>query len=93
MISVVRKLGMHRRVGREAIRNAVAVQRRKTERPAVKMAPAAALIDAIVESDRKAPRKLHHTARQIFDRISRRGSSMYSSGAGCGSMWTSAGMC
>ena len=30
------------------------------------MAPAAALIDAIVESDRKAPRKLHYTARQIL---------------------------
>ena len=33
------------------------------------MASAAALIDVILESDRKAPRKQWHTARRIFDRI------------------------
>ena len=54
---------------REAVRNAVPAQRKKTERPAVKMAAAATLIDAILESDRKAPRKQRHTARRIFDRI------------------------
>ena len=47
VIGVARKLGVHRRMVREAVRNAVPVQRKKTERPAVKMAPAAALIDAI----------------------------------------------
>ena len=36
----------------EAVRSAVPAQRKKTERPAVKMAPAVALIDAILESDR-----------------------------------------
>jgi len=51
------------------VRNAAPAQRKKTERPAVKMAPAAALIDSILESDRKAPRKQRHTARRIFDRI------------------------
>jgi hypothetical protein len=35
----------------------------------VKMAAAATLIDAILESDRKAPRKRRHMARRIFDRI------------------------
>jgi hypothetical protein len=35
----------------------------------VEMAAAATLIDAILESDRKAPRKQRHTARRIFDRI------------------------
>jgi hypothetical protein len=60
---------MHRRMVREAVRNAVPAQRKKTERPAVKMAAAAALIDAILESDRKAPQKQRHTARRIFDRI------------------------
>jgi len=44
---VARKLGVHRRMVREAVRNAVPAQRKKTERPAVKMAPAAALIDSI----------------------------------------------
>jgi hypothetical protein len=33
------------------------------------MAAAVALIDAILELDRKAPRKQRHTSRRIFDRI------------------------
>ncbi len=69
VIGVARKLGVHRRMVREAVQNAVPAQRKKTERPAVKMAPTAALIDSILESDRKAPRKQRHTARRIFDRI------------------------
>ena len=69
VIGVAPKLGVHRRMVREVVRSAVPAQRKKTERPAVKMAPAAALIDAILESDRKAPRKQRHTARRIFDRI------------------------
>lgn len=68
VIGVARKLGVHRRMVREAVRNAVPAQLKKTERPAVKMAAAATLIDAILESDRKAPRK-RHTARRIYDRI------------------------
>ena len=69
IIGVARKLGVHRRMVREAVRNAVPAQRKKTERPAVKMAAAVSLIDAILESDRKAPRKQRHTARRIYDRI------------------------
>jgi hypothetical protein len=69
IIGVARKLGVHRRMVREAVRNAVPAQRKKTERPAVKMAAAATLIDEILESDRKAARKQRHTARRIFDRI------------------------
>src|ERR1039458_3744051 len=38
VIGVARKLGVHRRMVREAVRNAVPAQRKKTERPAVKMA-------------------------------------------------------
>ena len=68
IIGVARKLGVHRRMVREAVRNAVPAQRKKTERPAVKMAAAASLIEAILESDRKAPRKQrhrgHYTKRQ-----------------------------
>jgi hypothetical protein len=33
------------------------------------MAPAVSLIEAILDSDRKAPRKQRHTARRIYDRI------------------------
>lgn len=66
---VARKLGVHRRMVREAVHSAVPARRKKTERPHVKMAPAAAFIDAVLESDRMAPRKQRHTARRIWDRI------------------------
>ena len=69
VIGVARKLGVHRRMVREAVRNAVPAQLKKTERPVVKMAPAAALIDAILELDRKAPRKQRHTSWRSYDRI------------------------
>jgi transposase len=69
VVGVARKLGVHRRMVREAVRNAVPAQRKKTERPSLKMAPAVALIDVILEGDRKAPRKQRHTSRRIFDRI------------------------
>ncbi len=68
MIGVARKLGVHRRMVRE-VRNAVPTQRKKTERPSLKMAPAVSLIDSILELDRKAPRKQRHTSRRIYDRI------------------------
>ena len=69
VIGVARKLGVHRRMVREAVRNAVPAQRKKTERPAVKMAAAVPLVEAILESDRRAPRKQRHTARRIYERI------------------------
>ena len=81
VIGVARKLGVHRRMVREAVRNAVPAQRKKTERPALKMAPAVSLIDAILESDRKAPRKQRHTARRILRSHSRRDPGMYACGA------------
>lgn len=66
---VSRKLRVHRRLVREAIQSAIPARRKKTERPQVKMAPAAEFIDAILETDRKAPRKQRHTAKRIWERI------------------------
>jgi transposase len=66
---VARKLGVHRRMVREAVHRAVPARRKKTERPRTKMVPAVAFIDAILEVDRKAPRKQRHTARRIWKRI------------------------
>jgi transposase len=66
---VSRKLRVHRRLVREAIRSAIPSRRKKTERPQVKMAPAAKFIDAILEADRSAPRKQRHTAKRIWERI------------------------
>jgi transposase len=66
---VARKLGVHRRLVREAIHSALPARRKKTERPHVKMAVAAEFIDGVLEADRKAPRKQRHTAKRIWERI------------------------
>jgi transposase len=69
IIGVARKLGVHRRTVRDAVRSAIPARRKKTERPHVKIEPAAAFIDAVLEADRKAPRKQRHTAKRIWERI------------------------
>lgn len=69
IIGVARKLGVHRRTVREAVRSALPARREKTERPHLKIGPAAAFIDAVLEADRKAPRKQRHTAKRIWERI------------------------
>lgn len=66
---VARKLGVHRRMVREAIHSAVPVRRKKTDRPRTTMGPAVAFIEEILEADRKAPRKQRHTAHRIWKRI------------------------
>ena len=66
---VARKLGVHRRMVREAVRSATPARRKKTLRPQVKVEPAASFIDAVLEADRKAPRKQRHTAKRIWERI------------------------
>ena len=69
IVGVARKLGVHRRMVREAVRSATPARRKKTERPHLKIAPAASFIDAVLEADRKAPRKQRHTAKRIWERI------------------------
>jgi hypothetical protein len=69
IIGVARKLGVHRRTVREAVRSALPSRRKKTERPHLKMEPAAAFIDEVLAADRKAPRKQRHTAKRIWERI------------------------
>jgi transposase len=66
---VARKLGVHRRMVREAIHSAVPVRRKKTERPRTKLDAAVIFIEGILEADRKAPRKQRHTAHRIWKRI------------------------
>jgi transposase-like protein len=67
IIGVARQLGVHRRTVREAVRSALPARRKKTERPHLKIAPAAAFIDEVLTADRKAPRKQRHTAKRIWD--------------------------
>ncbi len=81
---VARKLGVHRRMVREAIQSAIRARRKKTERPHWKMAAAAAFIEGILESDRKAPAAEAATTRsaaRIYDAHPRRDPGMHGSRA------------
>jgi transposase len=66
---VARKFGVHRRIVREALANALPACRKKPERKRPKLSAAMPFIDAILEGDRRAPRKQRHTARRIHQRI------------------------
>ena len=66
---VARKLGIHRRMVREALADAVPKERKIVERVRPKLEPAIPFIDRILETDVNAPRKQRHTARRIFDRL------------------------
>ena len=66
---VARKLGVHRRLVREALADAVPKERKKPERERPKLSEAIPFVDAILTADRKAPRKQRHTAHRIYDRL------------------------
>lgn len=69
VLGVAKKLGVHRRMVREALGNAVPGRRKKPERKRPRLAPVTGFIDAILEADRQAPRKQRHTAHRIYQRI------------------------
>ena len=54
---VARKLGVHRRLVREALSSAVPVRKPAPKRKRPRVGPVMDFIDAILEEDRKAPRK------------------------------------
>ena len=59
---VANKLGVHRRMVRAALADAIPRERKITLRPRPKLEAAVAFIEAILEGDRTAPRKQRHTA-------------------------------
>lgn len=69
IVGVAAKLGVHRRMVREAIGSAVPKPRKRTERPRWKLKEAVEFIDAVLDADRRAPRKQRHTAHRIWVRI------------------------
>src|SRR5437588_13104592 len=66
---VARKLGVHRRLVREAVANAVPAERKRPERARPVVGPLVEFLDAMLLAERKAPRKQRHTAPRIFVRI------------------------
>jgi len=66
---VARKFGVHRRMVRDAIGNAVPPPRKIPERDKPKLAPVVPFIEEMLEADRKAPRKQRHTAHRIWRRL------------------------
>jgi hypothetical protein len=66
---VARKLGVHRRMVRQALADAQPPERKPSRRERPVMGPLISYIDAILEADRTAPRKQRHTAHRIFERI------------------------
>lgn len=68
---VARKFGVHRRMVREALADAVPKERQSPERARPKLQPAIPFIDAVLENDVQAPRKQRHTARRIYARLQR----------------------
>jgi transposase len=68
---VARKFKVHRRMVREAIADAMPRERKIAVRERPRLGPAVGFIDAILEEDRKAPRKQRHTAHRIWNRLRR----------------------
>ena len=67
--ALARKHGIHRRMVRQALTNAIPPERKQGKRQQPKIGVVGPFIDEILESDRQAPRKQRHTAQRIFQRI------------------------
>lgn len=66
---VAKKLGVHRRVVRQALGNAIPPERKVPARARPKLEPVKEFIDGILRSDQEAPRKQRHTAHRIWERM------------------------
>ena len=66
---VARKLGVHRRMVRQALGDTVPPARKSPERKKPRLEPVIGFINGVLEADRTAPRKQRHTSHRIYERI------------------------
>ncbi len=69
---IARRRRIHRRMVRQAIKNAIPPKPKPMDRePTVLTRALRAIVDRWLTEDRKAPRKQRHTAKRVFDRLRR----------------------
>ncbi len=66
---VSRKLGVHRRLVREALSSAVPAERKTQQRRLRRLEAATPFIDRVLTEDQQAPLKQRHTAHRIWQRL------------------------
>ncbi|MGH7748230.1 MAG: IS21 family transposase, partial [Candidatus Dormibacteria bacterium] len=69
MRSIANKLGVHRRLVRQALSSAVPPERRVVCKPAPRLDPVKAFIEEMLVADQTAPRKQRHSAHRIWVRL------------------------
>jgi len=66
---VARSYGVHRRMVRQALQDALPPERKQPERQRPVLSPVMSFVDDVLATDQRMPRKQRHTARRIWRRI------------------------